>query len=403
VVIKYERPARLILYDPIAVGTELANAKAAVMTLSTIPYQRRWVEDLQEVQLKREVAGTSRIEGAEFTDRELDAALKETPEQLVTRSQRQARAAGQTYRWIARLSTNQPITGDFIKEIHRRIVTGADDDHCVPGQLRGPDQNVIFGFPQHRGVEGGKECNEAFESFCHSIEREYPSHDLLIQALAMHYHLGAMHPFLDGNGRAARALEAAALQNAGLKDTLIAMSNYYYDEKASYLRVLSEARAGGHNLTPFLKFGLTGIALQCKRLTSEIVREIQKALFRNMMYDLFNRLLSTRKRVIAKRQIELLKLFLEKEEILWDDVIRETERHYASLGKPLKALIRDINHLLVMDALTYERITPKGWLFKVRLDWPSIITETKFFEAVNRLPTGKTYSFLSDETPSRNG
>jgi len=56
-----------------------------------------------------------------------------------------------------------------------------------------------------------------------------------------------------------------------------------------------------------------------------------------------------------------------------------------------------------MEALTYERITPKGWLFKVRLDWPSIITETTFLEAVNRLPTGKTYSFLSDETPSRNG
>lgn len=210
-----------------------------------------------------------------------------------------------------------------------------------------------------------------------------------------------MHPFLDGNGRTARALEAAALQKAGLRDTLIAMSNYYYDEKASYLKALSETRANGHDLTPFLKFGLAGIALQCKRLTGEIIREIQKVLFRNMMYDLFNRLLSTRKRVIAKRQIELLKLFLEREEILWDDVIDQAQRHYADLLTPLKALVRDMNHLLQIDALTVERIGPKAWLFKVRLDWPSVITETKFFEAVNQLPRAKTYSFLSDAAPSR--
>jgi Fic family protein len=41
-----------------------------------------------------------------------------------------------------------------------------------------------------------------------------------------------MHPFLDGNGRTARALEALMLQRTGLRDTLlIAMSNYSYEQK----------------------------------------------------------------------------------------------------------------------------------------------------------------------------
>src|SRR6476659_3402762 len=150
--IKYERPRHLILYDPLAVAPALTEAKAAVMSLRAMPYQRRWVEALQEVQLKREVAGTSRIEGAEFTERELDAALKETPEQLFTRSQRQAHAAMMTYRWLAALPADYPVNGEFIKEVHRRIVTGADEDHCPPGVLRNQDQNVVFGFPPHRGV-----------------------------------------------------------------------------------------------------------------------------------------------------------------------------------------------------------------------------------------------------------
>jgi len=84
---------------------------------------------------------------------------------------------------------------------------------------------------------------------------------------------------------------------------------YYYDEKASYLAALSEAGAGGHDLTSFLRFGLKGIATQCNRLLAEIRTHVSKSLFRDMMYDLFNRLKSTRRRVIAERQIELLKSF----------------------------------------------------------------------------------------------
>ena len=77
-------PQRWIGYDGPAITNALAEAKAAVLSLRTVPYQRRWVEGLQQIQLKREVAGTCRIEGAEFTERELEAAMQQTPEQLQT-------------------------------------------------------------------------------------------------------------------------------------------------------------------------------------------------------------------------------------------------------------------------------------------------------------------------------
>jgi hypothetical protein len=43
---------------------------------TTTSYQRNWVEPLQSCSFKREVAGTSKIEGADFTDHELDVALR---------------------------------------------------------------------------------------------------------------------------------------------------------------------------------------------------------------------------------------------------------------------------------------------------------------------------------------
>ncbi|HEX6737441.1 MAG TPA: hypothetical protein VF310_04110, partial [Vicinamibacteria bacterium] len=149
--IRYELPRRWIAYRPLEIAAALVEAKAAVLSLRTMPYQREWVESLQRVELKMEIAGTSRIEGADFTERELDAALREQPEELLTRSQRQAHAALQAYRWISSLPDDRPITSALVRELHRLIVTNADDDHCPPGELRTTDQNVTFGSPRHRG------------------------------------------------------------------------------------------------------------------------------------------------------------------------------------------------------------------------------------------------------------
>ncbi len=392
--VRYEMPQNWIKYDPIALVEELTNARAAVLSLTKIPYQRAWAEKLQDIQLKREVAGTSRIEGADFTERELEVALKETNEELLTRSQKQARAAKYTYKWIGALPDDRPIDKDLILEVHRRIVTGADDDHCKPGELRHTDENVNFGIPRHRGAEGGKECEEAVDKLVDAIQTDYRGHDKLIQALTIHYHFAAIHPFLDGNGRTARALEAFALQKAGLKDLLfVSMSNYYYDEKQKYLQTLSETRQQDHNLTPFLLFGLKGIALQCNRLLNEISTQVAKALYKNTMYHLFNRLENKRKRVIVERQIEILKLLLEVDEIEFSELMVKIFGLYSSLTKGPYAFTRDLSGLLYLEAIQI-RTEEKKVFVALNLHWPTQITETTFFQKIEEMPKAKTYPFL---------
>ncbi|MBI4515642.1 MAG: Fic family protein [Deltaproteobacteria bacterium] len=395
-VIRYETPQHWIAYDRLAVLPELTDAKAAMLALTQIPYQRSWADELQRVQLKREVAGTSRIEGAEFTDKELDAAMRETPEQLETRSQKQAAAAVATYRWIAGLPADRPVAAALICEVHRQLVTGCDDDHCPPGQLRGRDHNVIFGAPRHRGAEGGDECVSAFRNLVDAVRSTFRDHDPLIQALALHYHVAAMHPFLDGNGRTARALEALMLQRVGLRDTLfIAMSNFYYEHKVGYLNALNETRAAGHDLTPFLKFALRGIESQCRRLFSEIRLHVAKALYRNTVTDLFGRLRSPRKRVMSSRHVQLLNLLLDAEEITLADLVPRT-RHFYTVKNPHKALIRDLNYLIGLQAMNAKRLEDRaGFLLSINLDWPTQITETEFFRRVRDMPKGKVYGFLS--------
>jgi Fic family protein len=394
--IRYEMPRDWISYDRMAIMDELIGAKSAMLALTGIPYQRSWADELQKIQLKREVAGTSRIEGAEFTERELEAAMRETAQQLETRSQRQAAAAVATYRWLAGLPADRPVDVALVMEVHRRMVTGCDDDHCPPGRMRERDQNVTSGAPRHRGCEGGQGCEEAMQKLTAAAGTVFRGHDPLIQALALHYHFAAIHPFLDGNGRTARALEALMLQRTGLRDTLfIAMSNYYYEHKVGYLNALHESGEAGHELTAFLKFALRGIESQCRRLFAEIKLQVSKALFRNTVTDLFGRLQTQRKRAISERQVRLLNLLLDVDDITLAELAKRTV-HYYTVKEPWKALIRDLNYLIDLKAIRAEALPEgSGHRISIRLEWPTEITETEFFRQVKAMPKAKVHGFLS--------
>jgi Fic family protein len=391
--IPYTRPRRWIAYDPQAVLSPLLNAKAAILAVTGVPSQRSWADKLQALQLKREVAGTSRIEGAEFTEPELDAALRDGPTGRETRSQRQAAAAMRAYRWIAGLPVETPVSRELLLTLHRLVVTGCDDDHGPPGALRGPGANVVFGTPRHRGVAGGAECSRAFRALCEATHDEFRAHDALVQALALHYHLAAMHPFVDGNGRTARAAEALVLRGAGLRDVAsIAMSNYYYDHKTEYLAALDATRAAGHDLTPFLRFALAGIEKQCRALIAEYRIHISRALVRDTMRDLFSRLRTPRKRVLGERHILLTNLIVERGPVEFDDLLETTRHLYAVRGRR-NALVRDLLYLVKLGALTLDsREGPAGEThrFEVNLDWPTQITETEFFRTAQRLPKSKS-------------
>lgn len=112
------------------------------------------------------------------------------------------------------------------------------------------------------------------------------------------------------------------------------------------------------------------------------------------MYDLFNRLQTQRKRVIAERQIHILKLLLDSDRTL-EEISQLTRTQYSPLGNPGKAVVRDINYLLHLGAIKYTRLESGQYRFSVRLEWPTEITETEFFKRVKTMPKAKTHRFLS--------
>ena len=65
---------------------------------------------------------------------------------------------------------------------------------------------------------------------------------------------------------------------------------------------LNGARAQGHDLTPFLQFALRGVALQSQRLAREIRRHVSIEVFRSFAHDMFTRMISPRKSLLARRR-----------------------------------------------------------------------------------------------------
>lgn len=112
------------------------------------------------------------------------------------------------------------------------------------------------------------------------------------------------------------------------------------------------------------------------------------------MYSLFNRVRNERKRVIAKRQVEILKLLLEKD-YTFSELTKITALFYSSLKNQTKALIRDINSLIRLGAIGYNKLEKNEYRLWVRLEWPTEITETEFFKSLEQLPKAKTYNILS--------
>ena len=388
---RYFVPRQWLRYDGAAIANLLVEAKTAAGVLNRLPYLPQWIEQAHEEQLRLEAVGTTRIEGAEFNQREQDEALSpDVPARAgLTHSQRQLRAANTTYRWLRAQPANRPVTAGLILDIHRRIVTGCDDDHCEPGALRHAGANVTFGRPVCRGAEGGAELADAFGALGQAIAGEFRGHDRIIQAMAAHYHIGAMHPFDDGNGRTARALEAFMLRQAGVNNmVMVSLSNYYYEHQREYVEALYDSRVGGHDLTPLLTFALPAVAERCNALAAEIVTHSKRLLYREFAQSLFGRLRNPRRRVLAERQLQLMDILLNAAgPVNLFDLIDRARAHYTSLKFPQRAVVRDLSELILLSAIEFSDDHVAA-----DLDWPQKFSESDLLESYERMPSAASAS-----------
>ncbi|MEA3210454.1 MAG: hypothetical protein QOE70_3511 [Chthoniobacter sp.] len=115
-----------------------------------------------------------------------------------------------TMRRIIELKT-EPLTPDLVLSIHRQISENALDKPDAAGRLRRPDETVevsdeygtIFHTPPP-----ADELSKRLELMCEfaNASTDQPFIHPVVRAIIVHFWLAYDHPFVDGNGRTARAL-----------------------------------------------------------------------------------------------------------------------------------------------------------------------------------------------------
>jgi Fic family protein len=92
----------------------------------------------------------------------------------------------------------------------------------------------------------------------------------VLEAGIAHYELVRIHPFVDGNGRTARALATLILAQRGF-DTkrFFALDEYYNQDRASYYEALRFVDAT-QDLTEWLEYFVQGIAVEMVRIERRV-------------------------------------------------------------------------------------------------------------------------------------
>lgn len=190
---------------------------------------------------------------------------------------REARNIIELYNDIARQMFSGQATRvnvETILDYNRRILQGiaAEEEASPGGEFRShpvtigknrgaPHEDVAFLTQRlcdwlYRDLKG---LDEALGSLAQGI----------FQALLAHLYIAWIHPFADGNGRTARAIELHMLIAAGVPDIAAhLLSNHYHRTRPEYYEVLDRSRVQGP--VPFLQYALSGFSQLLREQRQEI-------------------------------------------------------------------------------------------------------------------------------------
>lgn len=233
------------------VAADIADAEAAIIRLNAEASALVDTEALARLLLRAESVASSRIEGLVIGSRRLlraDAARQfGTPVQSDVTAEEVLGNIDAMLAALTAAESRQPITVDTLLEIHRCLLVGTSlSEHA--GRLR-DEQNWI-------GGNRFNPCGAAFipppPELVRSLLEDlcvFCNDDVLpavAQAAIAHAQFETVHPFVDGNGRAGRALVHVILRRRGIAPRIVPPVSLVLATLASdYVGALSAYRYEG--------------------------------------------------------------------------------------------------------------------------------------------------------------
>ncbi|MEX2582559.1 MAG: Fic family protein [Gemmatimonadota bacterium] len=181
---------------------------------------------------------------------------------------------------FVRENVGNPLTPAMLFTLHSIVTDRTLDDPSKAGTIRAPDDQIVIedGYGNLLHVPPPpSELDERIDLMCR-FANERPDDTFVhpvIRAIILHFWVGYDHPFVDGNGRAARALFYWSMLSQGYWLTeYISISRILKKAPGQYSRPFLYTETDANDLTYFLLYQLRVIRRAIDELQAYLARKI---------------------------------------------------------------------------------------------------------------------------------
>ena len=258
----------------------IASIEASREVILNAPLVPLFEKQFRDEALLRTVHHGTHIEGNPLTRNEVKDALSGKPISARDRDIQEVINYRNVLRFIDGFQKPSIDESDILK-IHQ-----CTTEHVLPKEECGVIRTSFVVVKNNRTGEVSfrppppnavKEQLDAFLSFLNSADGR--SVHPVLRAGITHYELARIHPFVDGNGRTARAVATLVLFHEGYDIKKFFSIEEYFDRDASrYYRVLQEVSnqrldgSGNRDFTPWLVYFTEGLAIELDRIKGRVQR-----------------------------------------------------------------------------------------------------------------------------------
>ena len=246
--------------------------EAAKEVIENAPLVPAWEAKFREDALIRTVHHGTHIEGNELTLGEAERLLSGAKIVGRERDIQEVLIYRNVLKFIESYE-NQGITEDSLKHIHELTVHRilADDATGVYRKTQVVVKNSQTGEVTFRPPPA-IEIPFLASSFLQWLNTTTAEDiHVVLKAGIAHYEVVRIHPFLDGNGRVARAVATLVLTKAGYDiKRFFSLEEHYDREPIEYYESLQAVGRGGGVLTPWLEYFSEGLAIELTRIKEKV-------------------------------------------------------------------------------------------------------------------------------------
>ena len=252
--------------------TEISESRAIILNSPLIP---KWDLKLRSEAILNSTHASTSIEGNSLSLDEVSDLMIGRDITAIRKDKQEVLNYFEALEYLDKLKEKE-LTNDDILKLQKIITKDTLEYPEDEGKYRHGNKYVIVG-NRHTGEITfkpplTKEVPALMNNLINWLNQEHKNINPVMQAGVIHYEFVRIHPFIDGNGRTARALATLVLIRRGF-DTkrFFALDDFYNSDRPRYYKTLKKIDPETLDLTEWLDYFCEGVAVSIKAVKDKVM------------------------------------------------------------------------------------------------------------------------------------